>query len=107
MQTQRTSDEDRAAGLTVKPVPAAPWRVVSARPLPGHRLKLRFVDGVEGTVVFRDGFFRGVFAPLKDEGRFRRVRVVDGVVTWPGGLDIAPDAMHDALAERGEWVIGG
>jgi hypothetical protein len=34
------------------------------------------------------------------------VRVVDGVVTWPGELDLAPDAMHLAIKDGGEWVLG-
>jgi hypothetical protein len=26
--------------------------------------------------------------------------------TWPWSIDLAPDAMHDELAARGEWVFG-
>jgi hypothetical protein len=26
-------------------------------------------------------------------------------ITWPGGLNLAPDAMYAAIAERGEWKI--
>jgi hypothetical protein len=28
-----------------------------------------------------------------------------GTVAWPGDIDLAPDAMHDALAATGEWVL--
>jgi hypothetical protein len=26
-------------------------------------------------------------------------------VQWPNGADLAPDAMHDAIRERGAWVV--
>jgi hypothetical protein len=28
-----------------------------------------------------------------------------GAVVWPGELDLAPDAMHAAIKELGEWQI--
>ena len=28
-----------------------------------------------------------------------------GVFNWPGGLDLAPDAMRDSTAQRGEFVL--
>lgn len=29
----------------------------------------------------------------------------DGVLTWPGELDLAPDAMHDAISLHGKWIL--
>jgi hypothetical protein len=26
-------------------------------------------------------------------------------VTWPGELDLAPDAMHEAIKQQGEWIL--
>jgi hypothetical protein len=46
-----------------------------------------------------------VFSPLRDPSRFAEVRVQDGVVTWPGGLDLAPDAMYDEIRRNGQWVL--
>ena len=46
----------------------------------------------------------GVFVALRDPALFAQVRVECGVVTWSGGLDLAPDAMHEAIRQRGEWV---
>ena len=46
----------------------------------------------------------GVFAALRDPALFAQVRVEWGAVTWPGGLDLAPDAMHEAIRQSGEWV---
>jgi len=28
-----------------------------------------------------------------------------GAVTWPGELDLAPDAMHAAIRRTGVWVL--
>lgn len=45
-----------------------------------------------------------VFAALRDPGVFAQVEVVLGAVTWPGELDLAPDAMYDALKAKGSWT---
>jgi hypothetical protein len=31
--------------------------------------------------------------------------VVLGAVQWPNGADLAPDAMYDAIRERGQWIL--
>ncbi len=103
MRSKTTAEEDRAPGV----IPAAAWRVTDVQPLPGYRLKVRFRDETEGIVdlsplVTSDD--AGVFTTLRDPTLFVQVRVECGVVTWPGGLDLAPDAMHDAIRHRGEWV---
>lgn len=71
---------------------SVPWIVIDIQPLPGHRLHVRFIDGTEGDVdlsrmVFSDK--AGVFVALRDPARFAEARVTDGVVTWPGDLDLA------------------
>ena len=68
-------------------------------------LHVRFQDGLEGQVEFLPSAFRGVFACLKDPQAFRQACVQDGVLTWPGELDLAPDAMHQAIATHGKWVL--
>ncbi|SPE30180.1 hypothetical protein SBA5_760010 [Candidatus Sulfotelmatomonas gaucii] len=38
--------------------------------------------------------------------RFAAFRSLEyGAVTWPGELDLAPDAMHAAILEQGEWSL--
>jgi len=82
------------------------WRVSDVRVIEDYALWVRFQDGLEGVVRFQPGFFRGVFSHLIDPTMFRRVGVVNGAVTWPGDLDLAPDAMHSKIKERGgEWVV--
>ncbi|MEO5362170.1 MAG: DUF2442 domain-containing protein [Magnetococcus sp. DMHC-8] len=36
----------------------------------------------------------GVFRCLRDVGLFRAAYVDGGTVTWPGGIDIAPETLH-------------
>jgi hypothetical protein len=75
--------------------------------LPGYRLRVRFNDGSEG-IAELDGLLQssdaGVFTALRDETLFRQVRISLGVVTWPGDLDLAPDAMYRAIREFGTWI---
>lgn len=44
---------------------------------------------------------RGVFEAWKDETEFQKVFIdrESGTVAWPGGLDLAPDALHRRLEE--------
>ena len=82
------------------------WRVAEVRVVGDYAVFVRFKDGLEGVVRFLPGFFRGVFSHLSDQAKFRQVTVVGGSVTWPGELDLAPDAMHEEIKQRGgEWVV--
>jgi Protein of unknown function (DUF2442) len=47
----------------------------------------------------------GMFAALSDEVIFRQARIDLGAVTWPGGLDLAPDAMHREVAGKRSWIV--
>lgn len=104
MRHQSTSEENSAASMMSVPRSNAPWRVVSVSVRAGYVLHVRFVDGLEGDVDLAPLIFSasaGVFAALKDETLFNAVCVEHGAVTWPNGLDLAPDAMHRAIAQTG------
>jgi hypothetical protein len=81
------------------------WNVVSVEPVSPLALAVRFADGTEGTVRFESSHLTGVFEALKDPVVFRQVRVELGVVTWPGDIDLAPDAMYREIKRTGEWVL--
>jgi hypothetical protein len=102
MRVQPTAEKDRAPGLN----PSASWRVIQVEALPRYRLRVRFVDGTEGEVLLAGLIERtgaGVFANLRDEELFSKVYLELGAVTWPGDLDLAPDAMYDGIREAGVW----
>jgi hypothetical protein len=88
--------------------PASPWRVATVRAMPGWMLYVRFNDGSDGTVNMAPLIqlkSAGVFAALSDAVEFSRAAVVYGAVTWPCGVDLAPDAMHAGIkAGNGSWT---
>ena len=81
------------------------WSVISVDFKPPQGLAVRFQDGTEGTVRFEPSHLSGVFEALKDPEIFRQVRVDTGAVTWPGEVDLAPDAMYREIKRSGEWVL--
>jgi hypothetical protein len=86
-----------------------PWRVVEVQPLADFRLRVRFVDGMEGTVdmsAFIHSPTAGVFAQLADPSQFAQAFIPHGAVTWPGEIDLAPDAMYVEIKRLGSWVLG-
>ncbi|MGA2786432.1 MAG: DUF2442 domain-containing protein [Verrucomicrobiota bacterium] len=74
-------------------------RIVSAKPLPQHRLKVAFNDGVSGIFPMEPERCSGVFLKLLDAKVFNAVanNLDFGCVEWPGGVDLCPDAMHQAM----------
>ncbi|MBF0141421.1 MAG: DUF2442 domain-containing protein [Magnetococcales bacterium] len=88
--------------------PKSPWSVVEVCVLPRYRLYVRFLDGVRGVVSLERLVFdqqAGVFAALRDEQLFSKVTIDYGAVTWPGEIDLAPDALHDEIEQNGEWIV--
>lgn len=86
-----------------------PWRVVSVDVKADYRLHVRFADGTAGDVDLRPLLFEddpGVFAPLKNPEVFAQAYLEDDAVTWPGGLDLAPDAMYDDIKATGRRIVG-
>lgn len=75
-------------------------RIVTAEPLPQYRLKVTFNDGVSGIFPVEPERRGGVFLTLLDARVFNAVTINPdfGCVEWPGGIDLCPDTMHQALA---------
>ena len=85
-----------------------PWHVAKVKVLPGFRLSVRFRDRTEGEVDLKGFIFcenPGVFRALQDPKVFAQAGVEYGAVTWPNGLDLAPDAMWDEIKAHGEWIV--
>ena len=66
------------------------------------RLRLTFEDGTVGEVDFAGREWRGVFEPLRDPEFFARVEVDPeaGTITWPGGLDMAPEPLYERARQH-------
>ncbi len=79
---------------------SAPYEVRAVEHLGGHRLRLKFADGLVGDVDLSDRFAGRVgpmFEPLRDVDYFAQVSVDAelGTIVWPNGADLAPDVLHE------------
>jgi hypothetical protein len=76
--------------------------------LPGYRLAVQFVDGTAGEVGLSrlvTSKHAGIFSKLRDPALFADVSLDYGAVIWPGEIDLAPDAMYDAIRAHGCWIL--
>ena len=104
MRNQTNPEENLAPGI----VPKAPWRITHVQALPGYRLAVQFVDGTAGEVDLSrlvTSEHAGVFSKLRDPALFADVCLDYGAGIWPGEIDLAPDAMYDAIRAHGCWVL--
>ncbi len=86
------------------------WDVVAVQPVGNRTLIVTFSDGLTGKVHIGRSYCTGVFAPLLDDALLEQVSVHNGALTWPNGLDLAPDTMYreityspDGFYEVGQW----
>ena len=81
------------------------WNIVSAEIICENKLKVKFKDGLEGFVDFMRSFFNGVFKCLKQSKNFEQVVISNGTVSWPGDLDLAPDALYREIKSNGSCLL--
>lgn len=62
-----------------------------------HVLRLLFSDGTVGDVDLSAELWTGVLEPLNDPSFFNQAAVdtESGTVTWPGGIDLAPEPLYE------------
>jgi hypothetical protein len=77
-------------------------RIVDLEVRAGHRLRLKFSDGVEGEVDLSGLVGQGVFAAWRDPQAFAQVSIDSqtGTVCWPGGIDLCPDALYHEITGK-------
>ncbi len=71
--------------------------IVDVDYLGGHRLHLRFNDGLEGSIDLSDFVKRGVFKPLEDPKKFTQFDLIYGTIVWKPDredLDVAPEHLY-------------
>ena len=74
----------------MEPIP----KLLSATPLPGHRLLLVF-ENQESRVFDASAYLdKGVFAELRDESYFARVRAHPRFVSWPHEQDLSRETLY-------------
>jgi hypothetical protein len=77
-------------------------RLVQADYVAGHRVWLRFDDGVSGEIDLAGDLEGPVFEPLKRVEAFRQFSLSRELHTlvWPNGADFAPEFLREKLARR-------
>lgn len=80
-----------------------PWKIMELNVLPNYRLQLKFADGLEGVLDLAEfvcaDLSGTVFESLHEVSFFTQAYLSPfGAVTWPGEIDMAPDAMYQDIA---------
>jgi hypothetical protein len=87
----------------------AAWSVVGFKVLPSYKIELSFADGTFGIADLAPRLSQGPlgdgFDLLCDEKVFSQVFLEHGALTWPVGVDLAPDAMYQRIRPGGTSVL--
>ncbi len=104
MRTKSTTQEDISPRIKC----TSYWRLKKVKPLPDYILEVEFLDGTQGIVDMSriiTSKKAGVFAKLRDLALFNQVSLHYSAVTWPGEIDLAPDAMYEEIKRHGKWIL--
>ena len=70
-------------------------KITSAKSCAGHKIWLRYSDGVEEEVDLSHLVGKGVFSAWKDKQAFQNFRVKNGrVVVWTDEIDLCADSLY-------------
>ncbi len=104
MRKKSIAEKNSTAGIVCK----SPWRITKVTPQPNYTLEIEFMDGTHGLVEMLHlvtSENAGVFSILKDITHFNKVYLEYGAVTWPGEIDLAPDALYDEIKKHGKAIL--
>lgn len=76
--------------------------VTAAEWLGGHRVRIGFSNGEEGTADLSDALWGPMFAPLKDPATFQRFELspVLHTIQWENDADLAPEYLYAKMVEQ-------
>ena len=85
------------------------WSIVHFKVLPNYKIEIRFADGTSGIADLSHRLSQGPlgdgFDPLCDEATSSQVFLDHGALTWPGDIDLAPDAMYQRIRSSGTSLL--
>jgi hypothetical protein len=81
------------------------WSIVRFKLLSNYQIEVSFADGTSGVADLSPRLSQGPLgdgfdAPC-DATVFAKASPEHGALTWPGGIDLAPDAMYQRIRESG------
>ena len=89
----------------------AVWSIIGFNVLPNYKIEVLFADGTSGLADLAPRLSQGPlgdgFDPLCDERVFAQAYLEHGALTWPGGIDLAPDAMYQRIRASGTSILDG
>ena len=78
------------------------YKVKTVTAYPAYTLEVEFKNGLKGTVSLMDRLFGPMFECLRNEVFFDQASVDEyGVICWPKGAYLAPDALYKQLLGEG------
>jgi hypothetical protein len=87
----------------------AVWSIVRFTVLSNYKVEVAFADGTGGVADLGPRLSQGPLGdgldPLCDPTRFAEVYLEHGALTWPCGIDLAPDAMYQRIRESGTSIL--
>ncbi|MBI2970155.1 MAG: DUF2442 domain-containing protein [Gammaproteobacteria bacterium] len=87
----------------------ADWSITQFEVRPDYKIRVTFQDGTSGIADLSPRLSQGAlgdgFDALCDKKIFAAVYLEHGALTWPGGIDLAPDAMYERIQESGVSVL--
>lgn len=87
----------------------ATWSIVRFKLISKFQIEVVFADGTAGVADLAPPLSQGLlgdgFDALCDEQIFVKVYSEQGALTWPGGIDLAPDAMYQRIRESGRSIL--
>jgi hypothetical protein len=87
----------------------AVWSIVRFKVTSNYKIEVSFADGTIGVADLAPRLSQGHlgdgFDALCDETLFAKVYLEHGALTWPGGIDLAPDAMYQRIRETGTSTL--
>ena len=73
--------------------------VTDVKPLSEYKLLLTFENGEKRVFDMKPYLDKGVYKELKDEGKFRSVRVSFDSIEWCNQADIDPEFLYEKSVE--------
>ncbi len=85
------------------------WSIKAFELRSDFTIAVTFADGTSGIVDLSPRLSQGPlgdgFDPLCDKSIFSKVYLDYGALSWPGGIDLAPDAMYERIRESGISIV--
>ncbi len=87
----------------------AAWSIVRFQIRLNYKIEVAFADGTCGVADLAPRLSQGPlgdgFDALCDPATFSKVYLEHGALTWPGGIDLAPDAMYQRIRDSGTSTL--